>query len=331
MVTTTGTERHVRRAPEGGWEIKSPGGGRISARFATKRQAVTRATEIIRNKGGGLLVIFDASGIEQQARDIPGTGRPHPAAASAAPNAATEKGQTARPDPPSAGAARRAQKIRESLPTSTDSSTDSEVRSMTDTQSSGGMMAAGQEVAGTAVDKAGEVSQQATEQAKAVAGTAVEQALQVSGAAASQARDLLDQTRQSARRQADTQLQQIAEALGRLSDQGRALVAGRQEEAGSLPDLAEQAIAKLDQLGVRLRDGGIDAVSGEIRRLGRQRPALFLTGAAALGLGVGRLLRAGALQSTPGQAPAVTDATQLDAISPPALPYQSPWASEQAP
>jgi hypothetical protein len=161
--------------------------------------------------------------------------------------------------------------------------------------------AAGQEVAGTAADKAGQVSQQAGQQAKAVAGTAVEQARQVGGEAAARAGDLLGQTKDQARRQAETQTQQAAESLGRLRDQGRALAAGRPEEAGALPEVAGQLVARLDQVVERMGSGGFDGMVNDVQRFARRRPALFLLGAAALGLAVGRLIRAGAVQHATGQ------------------------------
>ncbi len=164
-----------------------------------------------------------------------------------------------------------------------------------------GGAAAGQEVAGTAADKAGQVSQQAGEQAKAVAGTAVEQARQVGGEAAARAGDLLGETKDQARRQAETQTQRLAESLGRLRDQGRALAAGRPEEAGSLPDVAGQLVSRLDQVVERMGSGGFDGMVDDLQRFARRRPGVFLVGAAALGLAVGRLVRAGAVQHATGQ------------------------------
>jgi hypothetical protein len=185
------------------------------------------------------------------------------------------------------------------------------------TDGSGSVAAAGQQIAGTAADKTGQVTQQAGQQAKAVAGSAVEQARQVSGQAAARAGDLLGQTKDQARRQAETQTRQAAQSLGRLRDQGQALAAGRPEAAGSLPDLAEQVVARLDQVVERIDSGGFDGIVNDVQRFARRRPALFLLGAAGLGLAVGRLIRAGAVPHATGQE---TDSPPDSRPAPPAPP-----------
>jgi hypothetical protein len=166
--------------------------------------------------------------------------------------------------------------------------------------SSGGA-AAGQEVAGTVAEQTGQVAQQAGVQAKAMVGTAAEQARQVGGEAAARAGDLLGETKAQARRQAESQTQQLAESLGRLRDQGRALAAGRPEQAGSLPDIAQQVVGRLDQVVERIDRGGVDGIVDDVQRFARRRPGVFLLGAAALGFAVGRMVRAGAVQHATGQ------------------------------
>ena len=190
--------------------------------------------------------------------------------------------------------------------------------------STGGVLDTGQQVTQAAADKAGEVSQHAGEQAQAVAGTAVEQARQVGSEAASQARDLVGQARQQGKQQAETQIQELADALAKLGQQGRALLAGRRQDAGPLPDLAEQVIAKVEDLAERTRTGGVDGLASQGRTIAARRPGAFLAGAAGLGLVVGRLLRAGALQSAQGKSP------DKQSQSPPQA-NATPWASTSAP
>ena len=45
--------RHVVRNPDGGWDVKKPGGARVSAHLPTQQAADARAAEILHNVGGG--------------------------------------------------------------------------------------------------------------------------------------------------------------------------------------------------------------------------------------------------------------------------------------
>ncbi len=209
---------------------------------------------------------------------------------------------------------------------------------MSSGEGNSGVAAASQEVAGTAVDKAAQLSHQTGEQAKAVAGTAVEQARQVGGETLARAGDLLGEAKDQARRQAETQTQRLAESLGRLRDQGRALAAGHPEEAGSLPDVAGQLVSRLDQVAERMGNRGFDGTVNDLQRFARRRPGLFLLGAAATGLAVGRLVRAGAVQHAtgreeasepqhwPGQGTAATGFGYPEPVAVPTIPAPEPAA-----
>lgn len=53
--------RHV--APDGdGWRVVAPGAQRASARTDTQSEAIDRAREIIRNSGGGELIVQGENG-----------------------------------------------------------------------------------------------------------------------------------------------------------------------------------------------------------------------------------------------------------------------------
>lgn len=54
--------RHVVPNENGGWDVKAPGAGQVSAHTDTKRQAIDRAREIVRDAGGGEVVIHGQSG-----------------------------------------------------------------------------------------------------------------------------------------------------------------------------------------------------------------------------------------------------------------------------
>lgn len=55
-------ERHVSPHPDGGWQVTKPGSDRASARTGTQADAVDRAAEILKNDGGGEVVIHRPDG-----------------------------------------------------------------------------------------------------------------------------------------------------------------------------------------------------------------------------------------------------------------------------
>lgn len=54
--------RHVVPNPEGGWDIKRPDADRSSGHYPTQEAAEARAKEIVRNLGGGEVVIHGEDG-----------------------------------------------------------------------------------------------------------------------------------------------------------------------------------------------------------------------------------------------------------------------------
>lgn len=54
--------RHVVPNPSGGWDVQAPGAERSSAHAATQEEAIKRAQEIVRNAGGGEVVIHGRDG-----------------------------------------------------------------------------------------------------------------------------------------------------------------------------------------------------------------------------------------------------------------------------
>ncbi len=59
---TSRNERHVTPHPEGGWQVTRPGAARALARTETQAQGIDRARELLRNDGGGELVIHRPDG-----------------------------------------------------------------------------------------------------------------------------------------------------------------------------------------------------------------------------------------------------------------------------
>ncbi|MDQ1537072.1 MAG: hypothetical protein QOE58_1465 [Actinomycetota bacterium] len=54
--------RHVVPNSDGGWDVRTPGGERSSAHRETQADAIDRAREIVRNAGGGEVVIHGQKG-----------------------------------------------------------------------------------------------------------------------------------------------------------------------------------------------------------------------------------------------------------------------------
>lgn len=57
-----GENRHVVHNPDGGWDVKAPGAKRSSAHTDTQADAIDRARDIVRNAGGGEIVIHGEDG-----------------------------------------------------------------------------------------------------------------------------------------------------------------------------------------------------------------------------------------------------------------------------
>ena len=70
--------RHVVPNPDGGWNVKAPGGQRASARTRTQAEAELRAKEIVGNLGGGEVVIHRPDGRIRDSDTVPPGNDPHP-------------------------------------------------------------------------------------------------------------------------------------------------------------------------------------------------------------------------------------------------------------
>ena len=56
------SDRHVVPNPDGGWDVVKPGAERSSSHQPTQSDAIDRAREIVRNAGGGEVVIHRPDG-----------------------------------------------------------------------------------------------------------------------------------------------------------------------------------------------------------------------------------------------------------------------------
>lgn len=151
------------------------------------------------------------------------------------------------------------------------------------------------QVKGTAATQTKVVARTANQDVKQLADTVRTQADQVKGELAGQAREMLEETRGQLEDQADVQATRLARALFQVGSQAVALSEGRPEQAGPLVDYAEQAATWLDTCAAQIEERGLEGLATDVVDFARRRPGVFLAGAAVLGLGVGRLIRSGAI------------------------------------
>jgi hypothetical protein len=174
----------------------------------------------------------------------------------------------------------------------------------------------GREVAGTAAEQGKEVARTAAEQTRGLASTASEQAASVGSVAMEQARSVLDTTTHEVRHQADVRLRDLAEQARGIQSEIDALLDGRPEDGGRTADVARTVSRQIGRMAERADDLGVQGVLEEVSDLARRRPVLFLAGAAATGVLVGRMARAGkeaqsqpSSDRRPGASPETVDLT----------------------
>ncbi len=141
----------------------------------------------------------------------------------------------------------------------------------------------------SAKDEAGNVASTAKEEAAAVARTAVEEAKHLGAEASQQAKHVLSDARQQLQAQAEEQSQRLAGAVGDLGQQLRSMAAAG--DSGLARDLMTQAADTAQRLSQQLQQGGIDRTIQDAKRFARNRPGMFLLGAAAAGFAAARVAR----------------------------------------
>jgi hypothetical protein len=71
-------ERHVVPNAGGGWDVRAPGSSRSSGHTGTQGEAIDRAREIVRNTGGGEIVIHGRDGQIRDSDTVPPGKDPNP-------------------------------------------------------------------------------------------------------------------------------------------------------------------------------------------------------------------------------------------------------------
>ena len=71
-------ERHVVKNPNGGWDVKAPHAGRASSHHDTQAQAQSAASSILKNQGGGEVVVHRPNGQIRNSNTIAPGNNPCP-------------------------------------------------------------------------------------------------------------------------------------------------------------------------------------------------------------------------------------------------------------
>lgn len=138
----------------------------------------------------------------------------------------------------------------------------------------------GQRVKGTASDAASNVGD-----------TAAERGREIKGEAKRHASGLLDEARGKLHGHADEETRRAGSALSTAGTQLQALADGNVDEAGVLGDYVEQVADYVNHWADTIQDRGLDGLLDDVRTYGRRKPGMFLVGALAAGLAVGRFGR----------------------------------------
>lgn len=174
----------------------------------------------------------------------------------------------------------------------------------------------------TSAAEAKEVGSTAVQSGQQVAASAGEQAGQVADEVRRQANDLYGQVRSQASEQVRAGQQRAGDGLRALATELQQMSGG--DNAGPVSDLAAQAGDKLDELAGWLDRHEAGDLVDEVRSFARRRPGVFLGGAAAAGLLLGRLTRGVVDGSSAPEAPAPPTAAPPVAPPPVARPQAAP-------
>lgn len=170
----------------------------------------------------------------------------------------------------------------------------------------------------------GEIKDVAKSEVANVASTTKDGAREVAGAAAIQARSVVDEAKHQVTslfgqaqgevgHQLSNQTGTAADGLQSLSQQLRALSAGRPDEAGPLVGYLDDAGQQVSRLASRLQEGGFQGAMDDVTSFARRRPGLFLLGAVGAGFAVGRLVRSGVSVAKDDQPTVAAPTPALDA------------------
>jgi len=128
------------------------------------------------------------------------------------------------------------------------------------------------------------------EKARAVTNETKQQLGEVADVARSQVQDLVGGARHEVLQQTETQAQRLNDAVRDVGRQLRDLAEGNPSD-GPVRSLARTAADRIDGFTGRFERDGVQGSLTAVRDVARRRPLVFLAGAMAAGMVVGRVLR----------------------------------------
>jgi hypothetical protein len=142
----------------------------------------------------------------------------------------------------------------------------------------------------SAMSEAAELGKSAAKRTGEVTEVVGEQAKQVVSETGAQARHLIEEGVDQLREQASEGQQKLAAGLRSLTDQLRQM-SDRTDGSGMAAELIHQVSERTSDAASWLENREPGDLVNEVRRFARQRPGIFLAGAAVAGAVVGRLTR----------------------------------------
>jgi hypothetical protein len=128
------------------------------------------------------------------------------------------------------------------------------------------------------------------EAGQAVSETAKEEGRAVVDTAKHETGRLASEARAELHKQGDEQTRRLADQMRDLGQQLDGVQRG-EAPSGTVATVLSDAADRANRLSARLDQGGIDAVTSDVKAFARRRPGLFLLGAFGLGIVAGRTLR----------------------------------------
>ena len=160
-----------------------------------------------------------------------------------------------------------------------------------------------QQVASSAAEKGGELIHQAGDDARQLADAVKTQASEVKGELLGSGRSLVDDARSKLAAEARGVPERAADSLRGLGEEVQALAEGRPEDAPTVSKYVWRAADgfygaadKLHAMADDIQERGFSGVLGDVQTFARRRPGVFLFGAAVIGFGVGRYVKAEATE-----------------------------------
>lgn len=137
----------------------------------------------------------------------------------------------------------------------------------------------------------------------------------------SQTSHLVSEAGSQARDRAETQLGRVAGMLGQAGDELRRMAEGASSSDSYVAVLARDGADAARRISTRLERDGLDGAARDVKQFARRRPLMYLAGAVAAGVAIGRMTRN--IDTSRVVAQLDTDQDTSMSATPPRMPIQS--------